>query len=348
VNHGHDEHFGARPLKRAIQRYIEDPLSEKLLMGEFSKGDEIEVAMSGTEKEKLEFRVLTPTPQADGDRRGLPRDFTADRAPQGFGRPCSLLYCGADLSVLPGGGHHLRPGGVQWAETVCSPARSGSHARVLCVAIVVAAGSSARGRSLPTRGLRAAALLVASLVAPAVLSAQEPAPDALAGRCATPDTIAVRGISRVTDAEVRAEGALRPGSASTSRASSAPSRRSSRSASSTTCRSCVISNRYRGAPSWRTSSKERALLGDVDVKGVEKLSARSAREKVTLLLGRPVDPADIASTRARIDSMYRGAGYYLASIRVDSTPLPDGRLGITFVVERRASSGDLGARVRWH
>ncbi|MFN9311901.1 hypothetical protein, partial [Gemmatimonas sp.] len=59
-----DEHFGARPLKRAIQRYVEDPLSEKLLMGEFSRGDDIEVAVSTTEKEKLEFRVLSATPQA--------------------------------------------------------------------------------------------------------------------------------------------------------------------------------------------------------------------------------------------------------------------------------------------
>jgi ATP-dependent Clp protease ATP-binding subunit ClpC len=64
VEHGHDEHYGARPLKRAIQRYIEDPLSEKILTGEFSKGDEVEVAVSTTEKEKLEFRVLSPTPQA--------------------------------------------------------------------------------------------------------------------------------------------------------------------------------------------------------------------------------------------------------------------------------------------
>jgi ATP-dependent Clp protease ATP-binding subunit ClpC len=62
VDHGTDEHFGARPLKRAIQRYIEDPLSEKLLLREFSKGDEIEVDV-GPEKEKLEFRVMTPTTQ---------------------------------------------------------------------------------------------------------------------------------------------------------------------------------------------------------------------------------------------------------------------------------------------
>ena len=63
VNHGYDEHFGARPLKRSIQRYIEDPLSEKILTAEFARGDEIEVDVSTVEKEKLEFRVLSPTPQ---------------------------------------------------------------------------------------------------------------------------------------------------------------------------------------------------------------------------------------------------------------------------------------------
>jgi ATP-dependent Clp protease ATP-binding subunit ClpC len=43
VEKGYDEKFGARPLKRAIQRYLEDPLSEKILVSEFSAGDEIEV-----------------------------------------------------------------------------------------------------------------------------------------------------------------------------------------------------------------------------------------------------------------------------------------------------------------
>ena len=58
MKHGYDESYGARPLKRAIQRYIEDPLSEKILMAEFPKGDEIEVdvAPDGT---KLEFRVTS-------------------------------------------------------------------------------------------------------------------------------------------------------------------------------------------------------------------------------------------------------------------------------------------------
>ena len=60
VEHGYDEHFGARPLKRAIQRYVEDPLSDKILLGEFSAGDEIEVDVS-PEKDKLVFRALSGT-----------------------------------------------------------------------------------------------------------------------------------------------------------------------------------------------------------------------------------------------------------------------------------------------
>jgi ATP-dependent Clp protease ATP-binding subunit ClpC len=63
VGHGFDEHFGARPLKRAIQRFIEDPLSEKILVGDFAKGDEIEVDVNA-DKTKLEFRVLTSSTKA--------------------------------------------------------------------------------------------------------------------------------------------------------------------------------------------------------------------------------------------------------------------------------------------
>jgi ATP-dependent Clp protease ATP-binding subunit ClpB len=40
---GFDPVYGARPLKRAIQRLIQDPLAVKILEGEFSEGDTIEV-----------------------------------------------------------------------------------------------------------------------------------------------------------------------------------------------------------------------------------------------------------------------------------------------------------------
>ncbi len=52
LDKGFDPVYGARPLKRAIQSYIEDPLSEELLKGKFSEGDSILV---GVEKEALVF-----------------------------------------------------------------------------------------------------------------------------------------------------------------------------------------------------------------------------------------------------------------------------------------------------
>jgi ATP-dependent Clp protease ATP-binding subunit ClpC len=60
VTHGYDQTYGARPLKRAIQRYIEDPLSEKILTGEFVRGEEIEVDLA-PEGDKLAFRALSPS-----------------------------------------------------------------------------------------------------------------------------------------------------------------------------------------------------------------------------------------------------------------------------------------------
>lgn len=40
---GYDPEFGARPLKRAIQREVQDPLALKLLSGEYSEGDTIKI-----------------------------------------------------------------------------------------------------------------------------------------------------------------------------------------------------------------------------------------------------------------------------------------------------------------
>jgi len=46
---GYDPAFGARPLKRAIQRMVEDPLSVKLLDGSFAPGSSIHLTMEGSE-----------------------------------------------------------------------------------------------------------------------------------------------------------------------------------------------------------------------------------------------------------------------------------------------------------
>ncbi|MFI5234687.1 MAG: ATP-dependent Clp protease ATP-binding subunit [Gemmatimonadales bacterium] len=58
VDQGYDQQYGARPLKRAIQRHLEDPLSERILTGDFGRGDEIEVDLA-PEGGRLVFRALT-------------------------------------------------------------------------------------------------------------------------------------------------------------------------------------------------------------------------------------------------------------------------------------------------
>jgi len=46
-NVGFDPVYGARPLKRAIQQQLENPLAQKILAGEFANGDVIHVGASG-------------------------------------------------------------------------------------------------------------------------------------------------------------------------------------------------------------------------------------------------------------------------------------------------------------
>ncbi len=52
---GFDSNFGARPLKRAIQKYLEDPIAEEILKGEIHDGDTLEIDY---DKEKEEITVV--------------------------------------------------------------------------------------------------------------------------------------------------------------------------------------------------------------------------------------------------------------------------------------------------
>ncbi|HLC40994.1 MAG TPA: ATP-dependent Clp protease ATP-binding subunit [Methylomirabilota bacterium] len=55
VTHGYDATYGARQLRRTIQRYIEDPLAEAIVRGQFTDGANIEV---GVEGENLAFHEI--------------------------------------------------------------------------------------------------------------------------------------------------------------------------------------------------------------------------------------------------------------------------------------------------
>jgi len=47
---GYDPIFGARPLRRAVQRYVENPLANRILSGEFGHGDTVMVDIDEASK----------------------------------------------------------------------------------------------------------------------------------------------------------------------------------------------------------------------------------------------------------------------------------------------------------
>ena len=55
---GYDPKFGARPLARAIRRHIENPLSSRIIEGEFGPGDTVLVDRAA---DGLAFKEKVPT-----------------------------------------------------------------------------------------------------------------------------------------------------------------------------------------------------------------------------------------------------------------------------------------------
>ena len=60
VEKGYDVQYGARPLKRAIQKYLEDPMAEEIIQSNLSEGDGIEIDFDA---EKKEIIVKTVKPK---------------------------------------------------------------------------------------------------------------------------------------------------------------------------------------------------------------------------------------------------------------------------------------------
>jgi len=62
LDHGYDENFGARPLRRAIQTNLEDLLADRILSGEIARGSEVTVMLQ--DGEIAVERIEVPQPQA--------------------------------------------------------------------------------------------------------------------------------------------------------------------------------------------------------------------------------------------------------------------------------------------
>jgi ATP-dependent Clp protease ATP-binding subunit ClpC len=64
AHHGYDKDFGARPLRRTIQRYVESPLSVNLLKGDFEAGDHIRIDVDEADN-KLVFTRMEKMPELE-------------------------------------------------------------------------------------------------------------------------------------------------------------------------------------------------------------------------------------------------------------------------------------------
>ena len=59
IEKGYDPSYGARPMRRAVERYLEDPIAEEFLRGTIKSGDSVSVTRDG---EKLSFKVTGGVP----------------------------------------------------------------------------------------------------------------------------------------------------------------------------------------------------------------------------------------------------------------------------------------------
>ena len=69
ANLGYDPMYGARPLKRAIQQHLQNPLATELLKGEYPEGSLIRIEFSGGE-----FTFESIPSHSNGARSGDPRE----------------------------------------------------------------------------------------------------------------------------------------------------------------------------------------------------------------------------------------------------------------------------------
>ena len=177
-------------------------------------------------------------------------------------------------------------------------------------------------------------------VASTAVRAQE---ESVAGACARPDSVAFRGNSRVADTELRADVDIVPGTPFNYRTLQRAIRNlyATGQFSDVQVRCEIASGRTVIA----FDLAERPLLGAVDVRGPENVSAGTIRDQVDLLVGRPIDPAQVARVVARIDSVYQTKGYYLAETRVDTTQ-EQGGTKLTFVVTEGNRLAVSGVRIQ--
>ncbi len=165
------------------------------------------------------------------------------------------------------------------------------------------------------------------------------------GRCTTPDTILVRGNSRVDEATIRADAGISAGVTL-----SYPVVRRVIHDLIATGQFDDVQLTCAASPAGEQAAliiqvSERLVLGDIAVTGVNALSDRTVKDRVDMLIGRPIDPGQIVRTITRIDSLYQSEGYYLARVHPETTTV-NGKSKLTFRIEEGRRLAISGVRVK--
>jgi len=174
----------------------------------------------------------------------------------------------------------------------------------------------------------------------AALHAQETAP----GACSTPESIVVAGNARVDSAAIRSTGGLSTGSQL-----NVHDIQNAIKALYGTGQFDDVQIICRVAPATGKATlviqvKERPILTSYKVIGADRVSPKDVKEKLAFPTGAPLDPGKIAKAIASTDSLYESKGYYLASVKPEST-IVDGKLSINFNVDEGRRLAISGIRI---
>src|SRR5918999_2412409 len=184
-------------------------------------------------------------------------------------------------------------------------------------------------------------LPLAALSVAAAAGAQE---SPVTGRCATPDALAFRGSTRTAESALRAETGLTAGTALNYRDVQRAVKNLFATGQFDDVRATCEVSGDGGRATLVFELRERPLLSDIEVRGVERVSSGDVRDRIELLVARPVDPSQVARAVARIDSLYESKGYYLARVKVD-TVISGGNAKLTFNVDEGNRLAISGVRV---
>jgi len=180
--------------------------------------------------------------------------------------------------------------------------------------------------------------LVAISAAP--LYAQETAP----GVCSTPETITVTGSARVDSAAVRSTSGLATGTTLAVHDIQTGIKALYATGQFDDVQIVCHVSPGTGKGALVIQVKERPILADYKVIGVDRVSPKDIKEKLAFPTGSPVDPGKIAKAIAATDSIYENKGYYLASVKAEST-ITDGKLSINFRVDEGRRLAISGIRI---